>query len=424
MKLLKSVLFLLLAAFVLKGEVWTDCSEAFESSFAVSETAAEAMDSPGATPEERQKIAQKARLLGDTVAFLAGRDVASADKTGSNAVENNFLSEDLIQIDGQRAIIKAVFSEEEAKPYLEMLDNAEKRTLEGIKDPIVNTIAVSAVGMGVPLVARAAATIGTIATVQHFGSIAVDSGTQGLVQEAKDHSIMTTLAMAPFVPVPKVLNVVKNTTKTEQATQAVQQEFKFVQKLQPAKNVETVVQTTQPAVESSIANAINKAPYDARAMESLLQKNNPGATVTSSTLPPASGPNVRVAGNALEKEIKLPSGSTKTISAPFDNRGLPMFDKYAVVETRISGDLSSMSGDAHMRMATRQLREDIKAGRVDKNLFTKGQLEDIQKGEKTIEGFIWHHDGSVKGRMQLVPEEIHEAVRHQGGNTMWRGGKK
>ena len=58
---------------------------------AASETAAEAMDKPNATHEERQQIAQKARIIGDTVAFLAGRDVASADSAGRTAVENNSL---------------------------------------------------------------------------------------------------------------------------------------------------------------------------------------------------------------------------------------------------------------------------------------------------------------------------------------------
>lgn len=202
----------------------------------VSETATEAMDSPGTTPDDRQKIAQKARLIGNTVVFIAGRDVASADSAGKTAVENNFLSEDLIQIDGQRALIKAVFSEEEAKPYLEMLDDAEKRTLEAIKDPIVNTIAVSAVAL--PRLPQLSALL-------PWYNISVRSrwiqAQKDLVQKAKDYPIMTTMAVVPFVSGPKVLKVVKNTTKTEQATQAVQQEFKFVQELQPAKKVETVV---------------------------------------------------------------------------------------------------------------------------------------------------------------------------------------
>ncbi len=357
----------------------------------VSEIAAESMDKPDATHEERHKIAQKARIIGDTVTFLAGRDVASADSAGKTAVENNYGGHP----DEEAVPPVDVLLENSDKPLTEQLLTYTQASIEeGVKEtqlwnetstvmaPYAATGVVMGVGVGVPLVAKTAGVLGTIATAHYFGSIAVDSGAKGLVKEAKDHPILTVMAAMPFLPGPKVLKVTK------------------------------------------ISNAANKAPYNARAMESLLQKNNPGATVTSSTLPPASGPNVRVAGNALEKEIKLPSGGTKTISVPFDDRGLPIFDKHAVVETRISGDLSSMSGDAHKRMATRQLREDIKAGRVNKNLFTEGQLEDIQKGEKTIEGFIWHHDGSVKGRMQLVPEEIHEAIRHQGGNTMWRGGKK
>ena len=66
--------------------LWTDSSEAFEPV----ETAAEAMDSPDATREERQQIAAQARLIGDTVAFVTGRDVASADSAEGNAVENNW----------------------------------------------------------------------------------------------------------------------------------------------------------------------------------------------------------------------------------------------------------------------------------------------------------------------------------------------
>ena len=56
----------------------------------IGEVAAEAMDKPGASPEIRQKIANKARFIGDTAAFLAGRDIASTDSAGRTAVENNY----------------------------------------------------------------------------------------------------------------------------------------------------------------------------------------------------------------------------------------------------------------------------------------------------------------------------------------------
>ena len=58
----------------------------------VSETAAEAMDKPGASHEERQKIAQKARLVGDTVAFVAGRPLfRTPDCTSGNRQRRKFV---------------------------------------------------------------------------------------------------------------------------------------------------------------------------------------------------------------------------------------------------------------------------------------------------------------------------------------------
>ncbi len=55
---------------------------------AVGEIAAETLHEEGKDPAT---TAAQARIIGDTVAFLAGRDVASADSAGSNAVENNWL---------------------------------------------------------------------------------------------------------------------------------------------------------------------------------------------------------------------------------------------------------------------------------------------------------------------------------------------
>ena len=58
----------------------------------VSETAAEAMDNPDASPEERQKIAQKARIIGDTVAFVAGRPLfRTPDCTSGNRQRRKFV---------------------------------------------------------------------------------------------------------------------------------------------------------------------------------------------------------------------------------------------------------------------------------------------------------------------------------------------
>ena len=114
--MLRFLIILFLVLFTLGGDPLAGAIGAV-----VAETAAEAMDKPGATPEERQKIAQKARLVGDAVAFVAGRDVTSADSSGATAVENNFL-EHLPEIDAQRALAKMMLSEEDAVPLLEILD--------------------------------------------------------------------------------------------------------------------------------------------------------------------------------------------------------------------------------------------------------------------------------------------------------------
>lgn len=69
-----------------------------------------------------------------------------------------------------------------------------------------------------------------------------------------------------------------------------------------------------------------------------------------------------------------------------------MFDPYVKVETRISGDLGSMRNEA--------------------------QLSDIMAEAERIKGFTWHHHQEI-GKMQLVPRDIHEWIKHIGGNKLW-----
>ena len=57
-----------------------------------------------------------------------------------------------------------------------------------------------------------------------------------------------------------------------------------------------------------------------------------------------------------------------------------------------------------------------------KSNFTSTQLEDIMAGNRTINGYIWHHNAqSAPNNMQLVPLEIHDAVRHTGQNALKKG---
>ncbi len=66
-----------------------------------------------------------------------------------------------------------------------------------------------------------------------------------------------------------------------------------------------------------------------------------------------------------------------------------------------------------MRRATRQLRSDIQAGKVDSKQFSRQQLKDIKGGKAKIHKFTWHHNERA-GRMQLVLEKPHKKAPHVG----------
>jgi hypothetical protein len=143
---------------------------------------------------------------------------------------------------------------------------------------------------------------------------------------------------------------------------------------------------------TGILDAINKSPYQARAMEQMLKRG--GSDVTSATMPSLSAKNVRLAGQRHPKT-----------GIVFDQRGFPIFDDVAKCETRIAGDLGTMIPDAHKRAATRQLRADIETGKINKSIFSDAELLDIQNGKATVGTFTWHHHQDP-GRMQLVPRKI------------------
>jgi filamentous hemagglutinin len=162
------------------------------------------------------------------------------------------------------------------------------------------------------------------------------------------------------------------------------------------------------AAEKMAAEGFNKAPYNPQSMREMLQKNNPGAKIESSTLP-----------NSKLKNVKLAGQRHPETGIVFDQRGFPIFDKVAKVDTRIGRELSCLEKpNLHKREATRNLRDLIDRGGMDPSGFNGEQLIAIQKGKETIPGFIWHHHQDT-GRMQLIPEKIHGMVGHIGGMSMW-----
>jgi hypothetical protein len=160
-----------------------------------------------------------------------------------------------------------------------------------------------------------------------------------------------------------------------------------------------------------LADRANKAPYDPRAMESLLHARYGPNAVTSSTLPSSNMPNVKLAGQTHPKT-----------NIVFDQRGMPVFDDVARFDTRISMEIASIKLEKkHMRAATRNLRDEIQAGRVSPDLFTPNQLQDIRSGSATIEGLTWHHHQDV-ARLQLITREDH-GMGHVGGMHLWFSGQ-
>lgn len=178
-------------------------------------------------------------------------------------------------------------------------------------------------------------------------------------------------------------------------------------------------------LEKGAGDAVNKAPYNPRNMESLLNSRYNGSTVTSSTMPKPNAKNVKMAGGGRAFVVGTDEVTGKPIvkHIPFNERGMPVFDDVAKVETRITGDLAHMKSEAHKVAATRQLKADIEAGKIDRKLFSDLEMKQIDAEKAKIGKWTWHHHED-RGRMQLVPEDIHGDIGHVGGNKLWGMEKK
>lgn len=108
----------------------------------------------------------------------------------------------------------------------------------------------------------------------------------------------------------------------------------------------------------------------------------------------------------------------------------PVFhtDFTLILETK---ELRMADDDTVMKYCTKKLNEELKkeqeCGKTDlrdKLKLNEDQLDMIKKGKPRIEGFTWHHDPTVLGKMAFVKFDIHSANKHTGGSAIWGGGKK
>ncbi|KZD41248.1 HNH endonuclease [Bacillus cereus] len=87
---------------------------------------------------------------------------------------------------------------------------------------------------------------------------------------------------------------------------------------------------------------------------------------------------------------------------------------------RLDKNLHISPDEAQFKECTRKLKEAIDSGKISKELFSPGQLAQINAGKARIKGLTWHHH-QVPGKMQLVISKVHK-VNHLGGNKLWGDG--
>ena len=105
----------------------------------------------------------------------------------------------------------------------------------------------------------------------------------------------------------------------------------------------------------------------------------------------------------------------------FDHKGFPIFDDIAKYDTRLNQKaFYATDRIGQMRMATRDLREQINSGKINRSQFSPEQLKAIQSGRSKIPRLTWHHHQD-RGRMQLVRERAHNKAKHIGGDAMSKG---
>lgn len=91
------------------------------------------------------------------------------------------------------------------------------------------------------------------------------------------------------------------------------------------------------------------------------------------------------------------------------------FGKHVVFETKLPETLQKSTD--YRRFCNNVLKEKMEINPKLREVFSERQLETLRLG-KNPEGHHWHH-AIETGKMQLVPEAIHDKIAHQGGNMLW-----
>jgi hypothetical protein len=98
----------------------------------------------------------------------------------------------------------------------------------------------------------------------------------------------------------------------------------------------------------------------------------------------------------------------------------PDFSEHTVFDTQLPDDLHLETDKKQSDYCNDKLTEAYDSGDLDTDKFSESQIEQIKNGDKP-DGYTWHHN-EEKGKMELVPTNIHSKTGHTGGKSIWGGG--
>lgn len=151
-------------------------------------------------------------------------------------------------------------------------------------------------------------------------------------------------------------------------------------------------------------------------------------TIENSSLETLKAQNIETINNSFEGTLHSETGvpfERKVVEDIYGNKvnGVyPDFKEHRVFEVKLPDDRLQAFDKIQFDCCNEKLKESYDKGTINTENFTERQLQQIKNGDKP-EGFTWHHN-EVKGRMELVKSDIHEATGHTGGKSIWGGGKE
>lgn len=116
-----------------------------------------------------------------------------------------------------------------------------------------------------------------------------------------------------------------------------------------------------------------------------------------------------------KKDTLITSKNASDLGVKMSQYNMPEFE--SIFEVKIA--ISDFNKDrySHEKIANDGLKKALNDGL--KNKFNSRQLKQIENNI-TPDGYTWHHDGNPPpGRLQLVESDLHNAVRHTGGYSLW-----